>query len=1037
MKKAFSMMLALIMIFATVIATLGTVSATGGYGESHPVSVGEISWIGNEPKPYLYAYYSDKVVLDGDANQDGADGKPGDMGTVNYPIEYDGDVGSGEDHYIEYVFDTVDGVKVAATWNDTTDVLYLAVPATVTELAIEIGGKTLAIDRVNLTVTGIDGAKIKKGDIYEIAIPMNKTLELDYDGMYVVTDIKVTTDAGTFDGKLAFTSMVPVIIAAGDDSYLAKNIKTPDDIKITTISEAGRNYRHWMLATDEVEDGYKLRATYTDEELAAKNGSDPRAGLLIYSFDPMYGDVLDAETYVLKADVKIEGLPKVPESAIASSRDIGLSGLKYDTTMPHVTFYLSNNTNAMGAVMNCGAIFNTEKGLKMVVSTFVGNGTVIDLGKNVGDEFELKIINNVVKYDSDTKMIDKSENYVFEVYVDDVKVGEAVGKQVRGSKICEYGFGFNVISNMQGAAKVEGAETGITVDYYQWREGGLTISNFVSSYEKTYDIEALAALSANELKVKATNRFLKQDVVNPPVVTPPVVTPPVVTPPVVTPSDDVMIATLNDITFDGDLTITKGMNHVYTSDYEIKTLGTPHLAEYCIDVTLENGALGAAYSLEKKELYIGIYALEEVCTVDITVGGTDYTVDVACGYVDGGEGYGQVVASNSDYTYEIILPLDEIAIKKVARGVGADISITVESSMEDTFEGQLLFSKYAAGFTYNSLNKAASMLLHEQATDNGDGTVTLVNDGTNARVYSIPMVPNVTKDLVLKFDLTVDSMPYSTIEDVANDSPGKWGTVATPRLWIALIYRFKEMIYMNIQNTADDGLVLNVYENCNDGLDTVKKQHSIVLGKETGEKMVLELEWSEADADGKYPLSVYVDGALVGSVENAMNIEALGKVSVVLQFNAQWTKTDMSNDTIDVTWGNISVNEISDLYDEDAYNAMCNNLVNKPTIPDNDFDDITPPDISIKDEYIDGNNKPGIGGIIGDMIGGLDKEDGDKNNNNSNSNNNDKNKNDVINEEVMVLPMGGCFSSISGVSALAVISSALIATVLGKKKREE
>ena len=1034
MKKTLSMILALIMIFATVIATLGTVSATGGYGESHPVSVGETSWIGNEPKPYLYAYYSDKVVLDGDANQDGADGKPGDMGTVNYPIEYDGDVGSGEDHYIEYVFDTVDGVKVAATWNDTTDVLYLAVPATVTELAVEIGGKTLAIDRVNLTVTGIDGARIERGDIYEISIPMNKTLELDYDGMYVVTDIKVTTDAGTFDGKLAFTSMVPVIIAAGDDSYLAKNIKTPDDIKITTISEAGRNYRHWMLATDEVEDGYKLRATYTDEELAAKNGSDPRAGLLIYSFDPMYGDVLDAETYVLKADVKIEGLPAVPESAIASSRDIGFSGLKYDTTMPHVTFYLSNNSNAMGAVMNCGAIFNTENGLKMVVSTIVGTGTVIDLGKNVGDEFELKIINNVVTYDSDTKMIDKSENYVFEVYVDDVKVGEAVNKQVRGSNICEYGFGFNVISNMQGAAKVEGAYRGITVEDYQWREGGLTIANVVSSYEKTYDIEALAALSANELKVKATNRFLKQEIVTPPVI--------------ITP-DDVMIATLNDIDFDGNLTITKGKNHAQLNETEvIETIGTPHLAEYSIDVTLDNGKLGAAYSIERKELYIGIYALEEVYTVDITVGGTDYAVDVTSGSVDGGEGYGQVSSSNSAYTYEIILPLDEIAIKKVARGAGTDISITVASSIESTFEGQLLFSKYAAGFVYNEANQSASLLLHEQVTNNQDGTVTLVNDGTEKRVYDLTRVPNITKDLVIKFDLKIDSMPYSTIEDVANDSPSTWMQVAAPRLWFALKYRYAENVYMNIQNTADEGLVLNVYENYIEGFHTVKKQHSIVLGKETGEKMVLEFEWSEADADGKYPLNVYVDGALVGSVENAMNIDSgLGRSFGYIMLNAQWTKTDSTAEMIEATWGNISVNEISDLYDEDAYNAMCNNLVNKPTIPDNDFDDITPPvvtppvitppDISIKDEYIDGNNKPGIGGIIGDMIGGLDKEDGDKNNNNSNSNNNDKNKNDVINEEVMVLPMGGCFSSISGVSALAVISSALIATVLGKKKREE
>ena len=121
-----------------------------------------------------------------------------------------------------------------------------------------------------------------------------------------------------------------------------------------------------------------------------------------------------------------------------------------------------------------------------------------------------------------------------------------------------------------------------------------------------------------------------------------------------------MIATLNDITFDGDLAIEKGKGHTTDENNNVTALGTPHLAEYCIDVTLENGALGAAYSLENKELYIGVYALEEVYTVDITVGGTDYTVDVAGGYVDGGESGGQVIASDSDFTYEIIIFLTSL-----------------------------------------------------------------------------------------------------------------------------------------------------------------------------------------------------------------------------------------------------------------------------------------------------------------------------------------------------------------------------------------
>ena len=486
-----------------------------------------------------------------------------------------------------------------------------------------------------------------------------------------------------------------------------------------------------------------------------------------------------------------------------------------------------------------------------------------------------------------------------------------------------------------------------------------------------------------------------------------------------------MVATLNDITFDGDLTITKGKNHVQLNETEvIETIGTPHLAEYSIDVTLENGKLGAAYSIEKKELYIGIYALEEVYTVDITVGGVDYTADITSGSVDGGEGYGQVAASSGAYTYEIILPLDEIAIKKVARGAGTDISITVASSMESTFEGQLLFSKYAAGFVYNEANQSANMTLHKQVTDNQDGTVTLVNDGTEARVYSIPNVPNVTKNLVVKFDLTIDSMPYSNIEDVADDAPSGaegWQKVAAARLWIALKYRFAETLYMNIQNTSDDDLVLNVYENYNNGFDTVKKQHSIVLGKETGEKMVLEFEWSEADADGKYPLNVYVDGVLVGSVENAMNIDAgLGKVSGVLQFNAQWTKTDGSSEEINATWGNISVNEVSALYDADAYNALVNSQAGGNEGGDDNGND-------------GGNTTPGGDDNApagdGNTSAGDDTTD-DASDDASEDEASDDASSDGEEEKK------GCGSSIAGLGLVAILGSALTAVVASKKKED-
>ena len=478
-----------------------------------------------------------------------------------------------------------------------------------------------------------------------------------------------------------------------------------------------------------------------------------------------------------------------------------------------------------------------------------------------------------------------------------------------------------------------------------------------------------------------------------------------------------MVATLNDITFDGDLSVEKGKGHeLETGTHVIKTEGTPHLSEYLLDVTIENGNLGAAYSIENKELYIGVYALEEVYTVDITVGGVDYTADITSGIVDGGEGYGQVAASSSDYTYEIILPLDEFAIKKVARGVGTDISITVASSIESTFEGQLLFSKYAAGYTYNALNQMNNLSLSENATDNENGTVTLKNEGAseNGRETAPSSgVPNKTKNLVFKFYLNITSMPYTNIEDTTDDSPGNWKNVAAARFWFGLKYRFAETLYMNIQNTSDDGLVLNVYEQIKkDGTDFMQ-QHTLPLGKETGEDMVLEFEWSEADADGNYPLNVYVDGALVGTVENSMNVNSgLGKAQGVLQFNAQWTRTDSSTETIELTFGNISVSEISPLYDEAAYNAL-----------------------------VDGQSGGNDGGDDNGNDGGNTTPGGDDNasaGDDSASAGDDASEDEASDDASFdgEEEKKGCGSSIAGLGLVAILGSALTAVVATKKKED-
>lgn len=496
MKKKLLVIVAMMLTVATFATLIGTVSAAGE----------------DAADAYLYAYYSDKIVLDGNASQDGSADGVGSMGATT---EYDSNAGSGENHFIEYVFDTVSGVKVAATWNDTTDVLYLAVPSTVTKLEVEIGGKALTIDRAALTVTGITGAEVKKGDIYEIAIPLNKTLKLGYDGMYITTDLKVTTDAGTFTGKLAFTSMVPIILAAGDQSYRAKNVAAPDGVKLTTISGAKRYYRHWILKHEINDDNsIMLRAKFTDAEVAALGNGDPRCGAFLYGYDPMYGDIADAETYVLKADLKVVGLPEVDKNQIAGSRDIAGGGLAYDATRPHASIYMANGTNILGkATMYCASIFNTDEGLKMVISTFVGNGEVIDLGVDVDEEFELKLINNVVKTDpkaelAEMKLIDADENNIIEVYVNGKLVGSAKGKSNTGTAISEYGFGFNVISCVQGFKNDNGTKS---ITGYLWENGGLEVANVVSSYEKEYKIMDLAALSTEEVAnvAEANDRFLK------------------------------------------------------------------------------------------------------------------------------------------------------------------------------------------------------------------------------------------------------------------------------------------------------------------------------------------------------------------------------------------------------------------------------------------------------------------------------------------------------------------------------------------------
>ena len=384
---------------------------------------------------------------------------------------------------------------------------------------------------------------------------------------------------------------------------------------------------------------------------------------------------------------------------------------------------------------------------------------------------------------------------------------------------------------------------------------------------------------------------------------------------------DIMIATLNDVTLDGEISFTKGTGNKHKTDESGNNLpaleeqGKPFTAEYSLDTVLENSWIGAAYSIEKSELYFAVYSYDEVTEITVKVGGAEYKVDVAAKTISGGEGLAKVVISEYEPIFEISLPLSEIEIKEVARGLGADLGITVKTDEEDSFDGTLLFSKYATGFSYNVYNQPIAFMFSTNTKNNGNGSFTMTNDGAVAREYAGLMnIVTKTKNFVVKFDLNIASMPYSSPADSINDSPGAWQTTAAPRIWIGVKHLMYETLYVNIQNTEDKGIVLNVYENCNINFNLVTKQHTVVLGKTTGEDMVLELEWSEADSDGKCPLNVYVDGVLVDTVDNAMNINpALSSGSGVATINGQWTKdaSDTTSEKIEYTLGNFSINEIS------------------------------------------------------------------------------------------------------------------------------
>ena len=419
-------------------------------------------------------------------------------------------------------------------------------------------------------------------------------------------------------------------------------------------------------------------------------------------------------------------------------------------------------------------------------------------------------------------------------------------------------------------------------------------------------------------------------------------------------NSELLIATLNPVTFDGACTYEKGTSHRNTNTGELLEVGKPHSSEYVFDKKLGKGYVGAAYDLQNGELYIAIHAFEELEDISVTVGGTSYTADLDGSLMEGGSGAALRI-SYDDFTYEMRIPIKDLKLSEGARGIVSDIKIDTKGESENTFEGKILFSKYAAGFVSNEIFSHVEPILSAGITKNGDGTYSSENTGSghtqNRESTPILGISNTTKDLVFKFDIKIDSMPVSIPEDTKNDGPQNWGVNETPRIWFALKYRFNETLYGNIQNTPDDDLVLNIMSEYTKDAVVEKKQTTIVLDKELGENMSIELEWSEADANGNCPVNVYVDGILKGQVENGMNTNSQLGVSLgVIHFSTQWTKTDTTLETIKATWGNFYVNELSAMYDEEAYMALIGKKLPSDETPS---DDTPTPEDNEPDENTD------------------------------------------------------------------------------------
>ena len=395
-------------------------------------------------------------------------------------------------------------------------------------------------------------------------------------------------------------------------------------------------------------------------------------------------------------------------------------------------------------------------------------------------------------------------------------------------------------------------------------------------------------------------------------------------------------ATLNTVTVDGTLSITPGSNHIFNGNDPSKmdAPGKIDVAEFVMDTKAENAYIGAAWDQTNKKIYFAIVS-DGLKSATVKVGGKTFNANFENATLEGG----QVAVSEDGKTAEIALPID-FTLKHNGSNVYADLEINVTATANSKFEGAVAFKPHAAGFVFNAINQTRNGIASVNTSISADKVATILDNKTNTtgnvREHFIFMpVPMDTKNVVWKFDLNIENMPFTIPNEKENIT--NWGSLPEARIWGSLKFRYKESLYFTIHNTADNGIVLVLFKLA--GEDMSKQEKVIIpLGKEAGETFSIAFEWNEEDT-----LKLFIDGKLLKTVKNAQNVSpALGSTSNVLYFNTGRAGDFDIGGSIKVHYSNISICEAANSYDETALIALSDKNV---VVPEE-----TEPQISTKPE---------------------------------------------------------------------------------------